>query len=355
LQVRRVSSAGAESNVPPEARWGFVAPPFLRAVTLIAWFALLTRLVSTALPGSRSGIEPWIKRADLASSVLTQLSVLLGASLLVMLVVGTVAERGFRNAYRVVVVPAAAIVLMLVILASRMGLDAPATVFLGVSCLVLAGASAATALGAIPTRAQGMVLAMVTLACASRLAVRGFGSGPGEGFFSRGTWGLAIGSAFDVMALALAATRLLAERRKHGRLVLGFVLLLAGVAAWGALRGSLEGARTWQVIAARALSDLGASPSMAPPGGGVFALDALTVLLAGAIAVWPGRLSAGIVAIGLALLSRPGVDVPASALLLALGALAAPLGAGSETPAPSTRSLPGRSAANRESTASEGG
>jgi hypothetical protein len=339
---------------PPSARFGFAAPPFLRAVTLLAWCSLVARLVSTALPGSRSGIEPWIRRTDLVSSVLTQLSVLLGASLLVMLVVTTVAERAFRYSYRVVVVPAAAIVLMLVILASRMGLDTPATVFLGCACLVLAAASAAMALGAIPTRAQGLVLTMVALACASRLLSRGLeGGASGEGWFSRVTWALAIGRAFELLALSLAATRLLAEQRRHGRTVLAAVLVVSGFVAWGAMKGSLEGAKTWQVIAARALSDLAASPSMAPSSGGMLALDALTVLLAGTIAAWPGRLSAGIVAVGLSLLSRPGVDVPVSALLLALGALAAPLGAGSETPAPSVRPAARRTAP--ENTAPEGG
>jgi hypothetical protein len=349
----------APDSASTSGKFGFVAPPLLRTVTLLAWFSLLARMVSSALPGSRSGIEPWIKRTDVVSSLLTQLSVLLGSGLLVMLVVTTVADRGFRYSYRIVVVPAAAVVLMLVMLASTTGLDAPASLFLGLACLALAAASAGTALGVPSSRAQGLVLSMVALGGACRLAVRAIGVGaslpPDAAWYSRATWVLAAGSAFDFFAVALAATRLLGERRRQATFALSGILVLSGVVAWGALRGSLEGARTWQVIAARSLSDLAANPTTAHPAGASFTLDSLAVLLAGAVALWPGRLSSGIVAVGLALLSRPGVDVPASALLLALGALAAPLGASSETPAPASAKSPDRAATGRESTAGADG
>ena len=338
-------------------RFGFAAPPLLRLVTGLAWFSLLARMVSSALPGSRSGIEPWIKRTDVVSSLLTQLSVLLGSGLLVMLVVTTVADRGFRYSYRIVVVPAAAVVLMLVMLASTTGLDAAASLLLGLSCLALAAASAGTALGVPSSRAQGLVLSLVALGAACRLAVRAIGIGasvpPDAAWYSRATWVLTIGSAFDFLAVSLGATRLLAERRRQAAYALGGLLLLSCFVAWGALRGSLEGARTWQVVAARSLTDLAANPTTVHPAGASFALDTLAVLLAGAVALWPGRLSSGIIAVGLALLSRPGVDVPASALLLALGALAAPLGASSETPAATEGA--GRATTSRESTAGADG
>jgi hypothetical protein len=353
-----MNAAPAESNAPAAVRWGLVAPPLLRGVTLMAWLSLVTRLVASALPGSRSGIEPWIRRADVASSILTQLSVLLGASLLVLLVVNTVADRGFRLSYRIAIVPAAAVVLMLVMLASTATLpDAAASVFLGVASLVIAVVSAGTALGTTSTRALGLVLTMVLLGGASRFTVRvmGVGNGAESAWSNRTTWGLAMGSAFDVFAAALAATRLLAERRRTALYALGAVLVVSAIVAWGALNGSLEGARMWQIVAARSLSDLGSSPSMAPPSGGVFALDALTLLLAGAIAIWPAPLSAGMVAAGLVLLSRPGVDVPVSALLLSLGALAAPLGASFETLDSTPKSSPGARTHGRESTASADG
>lgn len=324
----------------------------------LAWLSLLVRMVSSALPGSRSGIEPWIKRTDVASSLLTQLTVLLGAGLLVTLVVATVADRGFRYAYRVVVVPAAAVVLMMVMLASTTGLDAPASLFLGLACLALAAASAGTALGVPASRAQGLVLSMVALGAACRLAVRAIGVGassaPDGAWFSRASWVLAAGSAFDFFAVALAATRLLAEKRRYASFAFGGLLLLSGFVAWGGLRGSLEGARMWQVIAARSLSDLASNPTLPSPSGAIYALDSLAVLLAGLVALWPGRISSGIVAVGLALLSRPGVDVPVSALVLALGALAAPLGAMSKAPVIAPPS-PDRAATGRESTAGADG
>src|SRR6185312_2936239 len=147
----------------------------LRGVTVLAWISLVARRVSSALPGSSTGIEPWIKRADVVSSILTQLSVILGAGLLVLLVVSTVADRGFRYAYRIAVVPSAAVVLMLVMLASTTGLPASDSLFLGISCLILAAAGAGTALTSASSRAQGLVLCMVALGAACRLAVRAIG------------------------------------------------------------------------------------------------------------------------------------------------------------------------------------
>jgi hypothetical protein len=56
-----------------------------------------------------------------------------------------------------------------------------------------------------------------------------------------------------------------------------------------------------------------------------YAVEALALLLSLAVVAWPGRISAGMMTAALALLCRPGVDVPAAALVLAVAALFAPL------------------------------
>ncbi len=310
------------------ARWGAPAPWLLRAVALVSWLALSARLLAKALPGSRSGIEAWIRRADGASSLLAQLAVLLGSSLLVLLVVGTLAERGLGYAYRLVVVPTAAAVLMLVMLASTMGLDPELSLALGIACLGLSTAGATAALHAPESRAQGLVVSLITLGAASRLATRVLAMGVvhhDAAWISRVAWLAFAGHAFDAFGVALAAARLRAEQRTRAGVALLLVLAATLTVAWGAMRGSFDRASMWQVIASRALGELTQSPIAFSTLASRYAVETLAVLLAGAVALWPGRISAGMMSAALAILARPGVDVPASALVLAVGALVAPL------------------------------
>jgi hypothetical protein len=300
----------------------------LRSVAVTAWLSLVARLVSLALPGSRSGIELWIRRADTASSLLSQIAALLGSSLLVLLVVGTLAERSFGYAYRLIVVPTSAAVLMLVMLASTMGLEPEATLTMGLACLALATAGATAAMNAPASRAQGLVVSLATLGAATRLAVRVLTMGAIHHeitWVSRVSWLAFLGAAFDAFAIALAAARLRAEHRTRAAGALVAVLLAALWVAWNALRGSFDGASTWQVLCSRAVGELSQSPIAFGTVASRYALETIAVLLASAVVFWPGRISAGMMAAALALMARPGVDVPAAALVLAIGALVAPL------------------------------
>lgn len=316
------------ASVADISRWGAPAPLLLRSVALTAWLALVARLVATALPGTRSGIGPWIRRADSAASMLAQLAALLGSSLLVLLVVGTMAERGLGYAYRLVVIPTSAAVLMLVMLASTMGLEPEATLTLGLACLALSTAGATAAMNAPPSRAQGLVVSLVTLGAATRLAVRVLTMGPSHhdaGWVTRVAWLAALGAAFDAFGLALAAARLRAEQRLRAAIVLVGILVLTLWVSFSAVKGSVDGASTWQVLASRGIAELAQSPVTFGSTSSRYALETLALFFSGAVALWPGRISAGMVSAALAILARPGVDVPAAALVLAVGALVAPL------------------------------
>jgi hypothetical protein len=322
------NGGGAPVGVVDFSRWGAPAPLLLRSVAVIAWLALVSRLVATALPGTRSGIGPWIRRADSAASMLTQLAALLGSSLLVLLVVGTLAERGLGYAYRMVVVPTSAAVLMLVMLASTMGLETEATLTLGLACLALSTAGATAAMNVPASRAQGLVVSLVTLGAATRLAVRVLTMGASHhdaSWVTRVAWLSALGAAFDAFGLALAAARLRAEQRGRAAATLVGVLVLTLWLAWSALRGSNDGASTWQVLASRGIGELAQVPVVFGTTSSRYALETLAVLFSGAVVLWPGRISAGMISAALAILARPGVDVPAAALVLAVGALVAPL------------------------------
>lgn len=326
-----MSSSSQRRNddvVPDVSRWGAPAPLLLRTVAGTAWLALVAGLAATALPGSRSGIGPWIRRADGAASLLTQFAALFGSALLVLLVVGTLAERSLGYAYRLVVVPTSAAVVLLVLVACRMGLDPELTLTLGLACLALSTAGATAAMNAPASRAQGLVVSLVTLGAATRLAVRVLTMGATHhdaAWVSRVAWLSALGAVFDTLGLALAAARLRAEQRTRGVVALVCVLALTLWVSWSALRGSMDGASTWQVLASRGIGELSQTPVSFGSTSSRYTLVTLAVFFSGAVILWPGRISAGMMSAALAILARPGVDVPAAALVLALGALVAPL------------------------------
>jgi hypothetical protein len=342
----------APASVPDVSRWGAPAPLLLRTVAVAGWLALVARVAATALPGSRSGIGPWIRRTDSAASLLTQLSALFGATLLVLLVVGTLAERSLGYAYRLVVVPTSAAVFILVIastvdLASKLGMEPEATLMLGLACLALSTTGATAAMNAPPSRAQGLVVSLVTLGAATRLAVRVLTMGATHhdaAWVSRVAWLSALGAVFDTLGLALAAARFRAEQRTRGMVALVGVLALTLWVAWSALRGSMDGASTWQVLASRGIGELSQAAVPFGSASSRYTLMTLAVFFSGAVVLWPGRISAGMMSVALAILARPGVDVPAAALVLSLGALIAPLSRASfveQSPASPSRATPG--------------
>ncbi|HVW30854.1 MAG TPA: hypothetical protein VHC69_36100 [Polyangiaceae bacterium] len=340
------SSEIPSSNGSAVSRWGAPAPLLLRAVAASVWLSLVMRLVALALPGSRSGIGPWIRRADGVSSMFTQLSTLLGSSLLVLLVVGTLSERGFGYIYRLVVVPTSAAVLVLVMLASTQGLEPEATLTLGLSCLALSTAGATVAMNVPQSRAQGLVVSLATLGAAIRLAVRVLTMGSGHheaAWVTRVSW-LAFGaSAFDALSIALAAARLRAEHKGRAAVALVGVFVASLWVAWSAMRGAYDEATTWQIVCSRAVSELSQSPVAFGTVASRYALETIAVLFGFVVVFWPGPISAGMMSAALALLSRPGVDVPAAALVLATSALIAPLSrAPVDDPAPAAPPRPGR-------------
>jgi hypothetical protein len=309
--------------------WG-QAPSLFRVTAMVACLALVVRALATALPGSRSGIEAVIRRTDVLSSLLSQLTVLLGAAQMVLLVVWTLSERSLSYAYRIAVVPASAAVLLLVMLASTMGLDLEASLVIGTSALVLAGAAGATALQKPASRAQGMVLIAITVASAVHLLSRLLALGLGQHHWlgpSRAPLLLAFARAADAVAMALLAVRLSAERGTQARVaVLGALVVATGI-TWGALRGSLDGAALWQVIASRSLYELAGGAASLGAAATRYGIESFAVLLGGTVIFWPGRLSTGAVSAALAVLARPSVDVPECALILTLAALSAPAAA----------------------------
>lgn len=319
--------AGADAG-----RFGPAAPALFRSAALAAWLALVSRLVASSLPGSRSGIDVWIERSLTVASILSQLTVLLGSAALVLLVVATLADSTLSALYRSLIVPAAAGVLMLVMLAATMGLEPVASLAIGSAALILVVGGATVALGKPVTRGPGLVLGAAGLGAAARLACRAIESaGTAYDAAPRIVAGLGTaGYVFDTLALALALARFSAELGRTARVVLPLLLVLSLAVAWGGIRGGLDGATYAEVLASRALAELAELAGSSGPVGGRapgtrFALDAIGLALAGALVLHPRALSVGAIAAALVLVGRHGLDVPACALAAALAGLAAPL------------------------------
>lgn len=304
-------------------RWGTMAPPMLRIAALIAWAALVTRLLSVSLPGSRTGIEGLIRRADTTSSVLSWALFLVGASQLVMLLMHTLSERTLGFAYRILVVPFAATVLLLVALSTLVPLEPEQNLALGAACLVLSGSAAIISVRSRIGRAHGLVLLAVTLGASARFSARVMElglAGANTSWASGVLWVTIAGRLFDALAVSLTAVRFVAERRAVAGAATLTGLALGTVLAWGGLRGSFDGAAQWQVLASRSLGDLAGSGFVGALRGN-YAVEAFALLLGGIVACFPARLSLGLLSATFAVLARPSVDVPACALVLAQGAL----------------------------------
>jgi hypothetical protein len=149
--------------------------------------------------------------------------------------------------------------------------------------------------------------------------------------------------------MALAYARASSEFGRPARLILPAIFVGASALSWGAIRGTLDGAAHWQVLASRSLSELAELAGSGAYAEGTslatrYTLDAVGLLLSGTLVLYPRALSVGAVAAALVLLGRHGLDVPACALAAALAGLAAPLSIeprrhdGDVTPLPRTSS-----------------
>jgi hypothetical protein len=211
-----------------------------------------------------------------------------------------------------------------------MGLDPEESVVLAVACLLLTLLAASVAIPRLPSRAQGLVIGAAGLAATAQFVARLFATRPAlfdPAWIDRFAWLSTLGFVLDALAVTLAATRLVSERRTPAIAALVVSMGLGSIIAWQALRGSLDNATMFQIIASRGLGDVTPGSDVLAAAGSRYAFVAFAVLLSGVIVLWPARISRGIVSVGLAILARPTVDVPACALLLALAALAAPMAA----------------------------
>ncbi|MCC6215430.1 MAG: hypothetical protein IT376_11215 [Polyangiaceae bacterium] len=326
----------ADSPVPPgpvegpaSARADAELGPWVRSVALLAIAATLAgRAVAPALPGSRAGIAVAIEVTERIAAWLSQAALLVLFALGTWLLWRTLRSRRLGVALRLVAVPIGAGALTLGLLASRLRLESPITLVLGIGVLTAALACAPGALASARTRAAGLVLLLGATAGGAHLASRVVAaqaaavSDAARYAIARGL--ATAGSLGDLLVLALVGAWLLARRRATGAVVaLGVTVGSIGVAVV-AVRGALPDASFAAVLVARAAAALTRPPAPWLPGLAAMTLDVLALLAALLVAV--GRAGAGRshalhAAVALVLLSRAAADVPLVGLAMLVGAL----------------------------------
>jgi hypothetical protein len=283
---------------------------------------VIARGLAVALPGATEGIERWIENTRLAGAVLSQATVVFGATAAIGLLLSTLWRRALSYWYRVLAVPATAVILTLVALSVRLPLHPFETRILGGTGVALALAASALALVAPLSRAAGLVLLFAALAGGGQLAAHALATI--QGGFGAQEWARAVatfGFLCDAMSLVLATAWLVSKRRNVTRGAVLAVGSIAAIVAWGATMGSSDGAALWQVLASKAFAELLASPAPHVASIASYWVDAYGFGLSALLLTAPKWTGTTPTAMCLALLVRGDPDVPLCALMLALSAL----------------------------------
>lgn len=324
----------------------------------LAWLAVLAtalgRALAPALPGSFAGIELWISLSQRAAAIFTINFLVFGSLAAIWLSLVSLVTGRLLAAYRLTLTPALAAIVVLSLLSCRLQ---PLTegwhFWLALIGSGLAFAAAPQAMGSRKTRALGLVLLMVAASAALQVAARRAAiraSDLGQPLqFLHSRWVATAAFGFNTLGLVLAMLWLGARSWRRS---LGAAALLGGLAALisgAAVSGSHYDAGVWQVLASRVLAEMTRHPAPLVPAFVRFTVELLGMATATAVLLVPRRDRLVQSALALVLLSAGATDIPLCALMLALGALIAPLAA-----EPSDDRTEGGSSAPKEVGASPG-
>jgi hypothetical protein len=327
----------AHSHRPMRAAVSAHSPGSHHLIGVLALAATITaRVIATALPGALGGIERWIEGARLGAAILSQTLVVFGAAGAVGLLITTLWTRELPYFYRLYAFPATAVVLTLVALSVRIPLDTQEARLLGGVSTSLALAAGSVALPSSRQRAASLVLLATAFAGASHVAAHALASGPPSSSAVRFAQPLAtLGHITDFGALTLAAAWIVSRSGPALRAALVGLALGSAVVAWGAGRGSADGAALWQVLASRSLSEMAPVPKPLLSDIGVYWVDACALGFSALLLLLSRAHGVLATAMCLALLVRADPDIPMCALMLVLAALLTALGdPGSRDPHP---------------------
>jgi hypothetical protein len=317
----------------------------LAGAALVA--TIFGRAIAPAIPGLAVGIAPFIVLTKQLSAFVTQSVALGGVAVAILL--GMSALRFPKLDYRLVTLPATAIVVFVVIAALARPLEANHCRATALAAIAASLAAAIACLRVSETRASGLVLSSASLSGLAHLLARELVSRAAERLDSTSLhWAIrvaTIATLLDLLALGLTLTYLGQGRPRKVLTGVSLVLIPALLLGGFAARGSAPGAGLWRVLGERALAQLSRAPAAALPGSLRFAITAALLLAAGLCVSKPGERGKTHVVLALCLLSLGAPDMPLPSLWLVVAALLSPKQAAPEYPssgATAEPSSPGR-------------
>jgi hypothetical protein len=287
------------------------------------------RAMAQALPGSRSGLGRWLEVNNWLAAFCTQLLAVWVVTIGGRLALLTSLDQRLDNRHRILVAPAASVVLFLVVFAS---LDFVIGPFSPEISLILGIAGACAALGASAAcarpahvRVGAIVLPLIAAASLAQVMARLLAMQAGDAALPRqylvSRWVATIAALLDTGSLVIAAIWI-ARRDRLRRIWVSVAVGLALLLGLAAQHGATPRANFSEVLLSRLLAQLHREPSALLPRvfqdtQEVFALVVATWLLLRPRSA-PAELRS---CLAMVLLARCSPDIPLCAGLLVTGAL----------------------------------
>jgi hypothetical protein len=286
------------------------------------------RGVAPAIPGLAVGIAPFITFSGRVAAFLSQLVAAGGVAAAIRLAGGALRLPKLDLGYRLIALPASAIVVALVMAAWARPLEPELCRMMALAAIAASLAAAIASLRTIDTRASGLVLGSASLSGLSHLVARELVSRAAERLDSGSLrWAVAVATLatlLDLLALGLALAYLGHKQLKKSAIGAAIVLLPALVVGLFAAHGTAPGAGLVRVLTERVLAQLSRAPAAALPPALRFAVTTALLIGAGLCVAKPsGRSKTGVV-LALSLLSLGAPDMPLPALWLVVASLLAP-------------------------------
>jgi hypothetical protein len=286
------------------------------------------RGVAPAIPGLAVGIAPFIALSGRVAAFLSQLVAAGGVAAAVRLAGGALRLPKLDLGYRLIALPASAIVVALVMAAWARPLEPELCRMMALAAIAASLAAAIASLRMIDTRASGFVLGSASLSGLSHLVARELVSRAAERLDSGSLrWAVAVATLatlLDLMALGLALAYLGHKQLKKSTINAAIVLLPALVVGLFAAHGTAPGAGLLRVLTERVLAQLSRAPAAALPPALRFTVTTALLIGAGLCVAKPSERSKTSVVLALSLLSLGAPDMPLPALWLVVASLLAP-------------------------------
>jgi len=286
---------------------------------------IIGRGVAPAIPGLAVGIERAIALSGWVSAFLSQIVAAGGVAVAVRWAGSTLRLPKLDLGYRLIALPASAIVVALVMAAWARPLEAELCRTMALSAIAAALVAALSNVRRSETRAVALVLGCASFSGLAHLQARELvGRATERMDMTTFRWAVGVstlGAVFDLLALGLTVAYLCRLDMKKLALTAGAILIPALALGLFAAHGAAPGVGVARVLLERSLAQLSRGPAAALPIAVRFALTSALLIAAGfCLFSRNARTKAGVV-FALCLLSLGASDMPLPALWLVVAAL----------------------------------